>query len=198
MKHNYILTSPEIKNAENLTKIQKSFLDKLTEIITANITLSSFQEYNVFIRELVTLAKKQYRVQIITSLYDKEISLIENNKPLTEKTLWGGVILKKVNVEKDFIQKLLVIKPYGVLGFEIHERKQEKLEVREGVCLIFHVDHTKNNKEINLYLAKKGDTFSFAPRDEHGVLALTEAVLQETSTNHLDDLVYIFKASQIM
>lgn len=194
MQYYVIVQTPD----KTFTKLQQFFLEKLHEHVAETASISSLHEYNNFVRDVIDVAKQHYRIQTLTSIYNQEIKLIENNKPLTEGVTWGEVVLKKVDVEKDFIQKLLIIKQYGVLGFEIHEKKQERLEVIEGVCLIFQVDHAKNNHEIHLYLAKKGDIFSFAPRDEHGVIALTETVIEETSTNHLDDLVYIFKASQIM
>lgn len=136
-------------------------------------------------------------VQSPTSpLFEKELSLIQKKRPLTEFTVWGGVTLKKVDVAKDFIQKLLVINQGGVLGFEIHKKKKEHLLVLEGYCLVFWINHNgKPNHTIAFQLAGPKDTFTFAPKDEHGILTLTKCIIQETSTNHLDDLMYIFHAS---
>jgi hypothetical protein len=33
------------------------------------------------------------------------------------------------------------------------------------------------------------------PYDEHGILALTDCVIEEKSDNHLDDLVFVYDAN---
>lgn len=193
----YKLQVSNSKN-NNLTKMQQLFIEKLSQQIVDETKIVSLHDYNRIVRELVFFAKKQYRVQISTPIFSEELTTIEQKKPLTESTIWGGVTLKKVDVEKDLIEKLLVIREYGILGFEIHEKKDEKLEIIEGSCLVVHVDHINDTQKIALNFASKGDKFHFEPGEEHGVIALTNCVIKENSTNHLDDLIYIFKASQIM
>jgi len=132
--------------------------------------------------------------------YETEVIPISKSAPLTEKTAWGGVALKKVDVEKNYIRKLLVIAKHGVLGFEIHKLKHEKLKILEGVCIVLFSNHANSNwkqGKISVELGATGDKFEFLPNDEHGIIALTNCVIEERSTNHLDDLVYIFKASQV-
>lgn len=131
-------------------------------------------------------------------IYNKEIIPISKPARLTERTAWGGVALKKVDVEKDYIQKLLVINAYGLLGFEIHKLKHEQLKILEGVCLVLYSNHADPNwkqGEVRVRLGVPGDKFEFLPKDEHGIIALTNSVIEETSTNQLDDLTYIFPAT---
>lgn len=172
---------------------------ELTQIINNTVILST-DEYNQFITKINTVVK-QHPLKERSSLYNLERLPIQEGKPLTEKTPWGGVSLKKVDTAKDFIQKLLVIKKYGVLGFEIHRKKLEKLYVREGACLFIFSNHTVKNwkkGDVQIVFAQKGDKITLLPGDEHGIFAITNCVIEETSTNHLDDLVYIFKGEQII
>jgi hypothetical protein len=194
----YILKLEKNSAKNTFTKTQELFLNKLITIISEVNPISSTTSYNSFIRELVTFAKKQYRIQIITPLYDKEIKRIEKRILLTEKTIWGGISFTEEPIINNMVEKLLVIKPYGILGLEVHEKKEEQLEIREGVCLMLHSDIKNNNETLAISLAKKGDMFSFKPGEIHGIITLTKTVIQETSQHNPEDLTYIFKASQIM
>ncbi len=157
-------------------------------------------EYQKILEKLIAIIKKTKTSKAKDYLYQKEIEPIKKHKPLTEPTDWGGVTLKKVDVSRDFIQKLLVIGKYGILGFEIHKKKLENLKVLEGECLVFYSNHKSpawKKGKVTVKLASRGAKFTFQPYDEHGIIALTNCVVEETSTNHLDDLTYIFKSQQV-
>ncbi|MBU1499648.1 hypothetical protein KKE48_02160, partial [Patescibacteria group bacterium] len=126
------------------------------------------------LRLIIGLSKKKYKYNLKTPLFNQEIKLIKAKKPLSEATAWGGVNLKKVDVAKNYIKKLLVIRKYGILGYEYHKKKIERLKILEGYCL------------VNFKLAKPGDKFKYVPGEEHGVVALTNCVIEEQSTNNLD------------
>lgn len=157
-------------------------------------------EYNNILKNIIVIIKKHPVSGVQSPLHNQELPVIKQHKPLTEETAWGGVALKKVDVEKDFIQKLLVINRYGILGFEIHKEKYEKLKVLEGIVLLLYSNH-KNPlwKEgvVSMTISAPNDTGDLPPYDEHGMIALTNCVVEETSTNHLDDLVFIFESSQV-
>lgn len=162
--------------------------------------VSTLEQYTLAILEIIEAVRGISYHKTSSTLFEKELHHIKRSEPLSEKTPWGGVVLKKVDVAKDYIQKLLVIKEYGVLGFEIHRKKLEKLKVLEGTCIALYSNHkNKQYKKggIRVALASPFDRFIFHPNDEHGIIALTNCVIEEKSTNHLDDLVYIFKTRQI-
>ncbi len=163
--------------------------------------IDNTQQYNKLVFGIIKICKNHsVKLKYNNPLHYKELVIIEQNKPLTEKTLWGGVSLKKVDVEKDFVQKLLVVNQYGILGFEIHKRKHEKLKVLEGIVIVLYSNHKKigwKNGLLNIQIGLPESKFEFVPNDEHGIIALTNAVIEETSTNHLDDLVYVFRSKQI-
>lgn len=200
---NYFFISKDLltKQTKNIAKSNELFITNLQKAIESQRGLSTTQDYNSFIHALSLLTQKYFTPQPSKRLlFKKEIALVTNTTPLTEPTPWGGVTLKKVDVAKNYIQKLLVIKKMGVLGFEIHKQKYERLKILEGLCIVLYSNHNKpkwKKGQIVLKLADHGDTFEFIPGDEHGIFALTDMVIQETSTNHLSDLVYIFKANQL-
>ncbi|MDE1823645.1 MAG: hypothetical protein KGI00_00845 [Candidatus Micrarchaeota archaeon] len=157
-------------------------------------SFSSQKEYSRLIKSILSMARKSNAKN--SSLYGKEIRDIQKGKPLTERAAWGGVALKNVDVEKNSIRKLLVIRKLGVLGFEYHRKKHEHLRVVEGLCLIFHSNHRTRNWRRGMLewrIAKPGDRFYFRPFDEHGMVAFSNTVIEERSTNNLDDLVFVYK-----
>ena len=189
----YTVQSPTKKTLASI-KHWDSFEMHMTSLLTKKITKNE-QDYNAIlkaIRKLSTLLKVP---SSSSAAFKQELKLIQMKQPLSEVTSWGGVVLKKVDVAKDFIQKLLIIHKYGVLGFEIHKKKNEHLKILEGFCLVFWINHNGNtNNTIAIQLAGPGDQFHFAPKDEHGILTLTNCIIKETSSNHLDDLFYIYQA----
>jgi len=168
----------------------------LKTVLSANNTASTEKEFNELIRRIVIELKKE-KLPNDSSLFTKELTSINTTSPLLEKTPWGGVSIKKVDTAKNFVQKLLVIQQYGILGFEIHNRKLEKLNILEGLCILISSQHKSKlwkKGNVILILGKKGTKVTFQPGDEHGIITLTNSVIEETSTNHLDDLVYIFRS----
>lgn len=148
---------------------------------------------------VIVAAKKLLVSPDIT--FSDELEAILKDAPLTHKTVWGGVVYKFVDVKNNKIKKLLVVKAGGVLGFEYHKKKLEKLRVMEGSCLLFSSKHNKQGWKkgnVNVRFATVGATVTLQPGDEHGIVALSNCILRETSTNHLDDLEYVFSSPQLL
>lgn len=161
-------------------------------------TASTEKEYNKLIYSIISALQKE-KLPSKSPLFTKEIALSGIASPLVEKTVWGCVNIKKADTAKDFVQKLLVVRQHGILGFEIHKQKLEKLKILEGLCILISSQHkskTWKKGVAALSLGKKGTKVTLQPGDEHGIIALTNCVIEETSTNHLDDLVYIFNSQQ--
>ena len=186
----------------------KYFLDKksnlqlprVAKIVRDTKNFRDTSDYQKFLKNVIRALRQVSLQTNKKSIFAKEIIRIKNGSPLTEKTSWGGVSLKNVDVEKDFIRKLLVIRKHGILGFEIHRKKLEKLRIVEGKCFVLYSNHKSKNWQkgkISLTYAAPDDRFEFLPMDEHGIIAITNCVIEETSTNHLDDLTYIFKANRV-
>lgn len=178
------------------------FITDLTQFLQGHTPVSTESEYNEFLKELFEVIHVHQDLFTLTSpLYNTEIGPIQAKRALTEVTPWGGVALKKVDVDENYVRKLLVVGKKGILGFEIHELKHEHLNVLEGICLFIHSVHEDPGwKEgvVNLSLVLPGDTITLLPGDEHGIIALTDSVVEETSTNHLDDLIFLFNSKQLI
>lgn len=184
-------TKPTYSSVKNYD----TFAKELSKLL-ADKEINNKHDYNATLKEIKKLIKLLKTPALTSTVFKHELDAIQKKKPLTEPTVWGGVALKKVDVAKNFIQKLLIIKKTSVLGFEIHKKKHEHLTIREGYCLVFWVNHNgKVNTTISVQLAGPKDEFTFKPKDEHGILTITNCIIEETSTNHLDDLVYVFNAS---
>ena len=189
------------KSKIHLAKNANPTFKKLASYIKTVKSITTTDQYNIFIKKVISIFRnsklfpaKQFPV------FDKEIIAISKSAPLTEKTPWGGVVLKNADVEKDYIRKLLVIGKNGVLGFEIHKLKHERLKIIEGVCMVLYSNHSNTKWQPGKIFVEMGvpeDKFKFLTNDEHGIITLTKCVIEERSTNHLDDLVYIFPASQV-
>lgn len=171
----------------------------LANVLAKTNTVATTRGYNRFVKQLVATLQKT-PLTINDRLFQKEKAALVLRSPLIEKTRWGGVSIKKVDTEKDFVQKLLLVKQYGILGFEVHKRKREKLCVKEGFCLLLSLQHSSKQWKkglVTIALGATGKRVTLEPGDEHGIIALTNCVIEETSTNHLDDLVYIFLTRQV-
>lgn len=193
--------SPPTSQTTKVFSNSHPFVIALTTSLNTSKPVSTMASYNELIHSLVEIAKKHKFPTMTNTIHKCEIEAVAKNSPLSEKVIWGGVTLKKVDVARDFIQKLLVVNKHGILGFEIHEKKLEKLKVLEGICLVIYANHKSPSYaqgQIRIQLAMPGDTFVFQPFDEHGIIALSDCVIEETSTNHLDDLVYIYPSKQMI
>lgn len=198
---NYFFKHPISSPSSKYRKTLHAVATAVNSYVKDLPAISSAGQYNQIIHDLVKKVSTISLTPPSQKVFKTEIDAIAQGKPLTEKVVWGGVTLKKVDVEKDFIRKLLVINRLGILGFEIHRQKLEKLRVIEGFCLVVYSNHAKNGWKqgmITLKAAGPGDKFVFQPNDEHGIIALTNCVIEESSTNHLDDLVYIFPSQQVL
>jgi len=185
---------------ELTTRPTTPMLKALKKLLKNTGKINSEKEYNQLLVQIITLTKTYPLPKNQGHLFRKELQEATRSYPLSEPTPWGGVPLKAVDVEKDYIRKLLVIKQYGILGFEIHKHKLEKLKILEGICLLITSQHGAKDwqkGQVSVALGKKGNKVVLEPGDEHGIIALTNCVIEEQSTNHLTDLSYIFKSNQV-
>lgn len=183
----------------NMKKVDSSLFESDGQKVISDYKVSSQNDYSDFISLLISSAKKMKFPKSSNEMFNKEIINRNQKIPLIEKTPWGMVSIKSVDVSRNFIKKLLVIKKFGVLGFEYHKKKIEKLKIFEGSIIVFYSGKARTSQEeiiVNVEIARAGDFYKFDPFTEHGILALTDCVIEEQSTNNLDDLFYIFISSQ--
>ena len=100
------------------------------------------------------------------------------NKP------WGH---EEIFAETDaYLGKLLHINAGECLSLQYHERKEETLRVLDG-RVIFQTGASEEDL-VDTEL-KPGDVFHSPPGLRHRMQAMTDCVLLEVSTAHIDDVV---------
>ena len=182
-------------------KTHPVFVDKLTQFINASKPIACKEDYVAFVGGITDIITQHAReLAVSTPLYDKELERIGKNE-LTFATPWGGVAFKEVSIKRNHVEKYLVVeqavKPTDVLGFEYHHKKDERLRVEEGYAIFIASDLSPEGLtqgRVTMMFAGQGSTCELHPETKHGVIALTNLVLLETSTCDLDreDLLFVF------
>jgi mannose-6-phosphate isomerase-like protein (cupin superfamily) len=86
----------------------------------------------------------------------------------------------------DYVGKLLFVRQGEALSLQYHEVKEETLRVLEGELELVtgtDVEHLESN------LIGPEIVFHLPPGTLHRMIAVTDCLLLEVSTNHLDDVV---------
>jgi hypothetical protein len=109
------------------------------------------------------------------------------------QTSWGGVVVTLH--EHPRVEKFLVIRSGGYLALEMHEQKDERLEVKEGAGLI--LSRRSEGKPLAVEPLAPGDKFHFAPGMEHCLIGTENLLVFERSIDPKgmdQDLVFIYTA----
>ena len=86
----------------------------------------------------------------------------------------------------DYLGKLIYINAEECLSLQYHEMKEETLRVLEGRVLFQTGAREDDLEDTEL---KAGDVFHIPPGLRHRMQAITDCVLLEVSTAHIDDVV---------
>ena len=111
---------------------------------------------------------------------------------LTIPTSWGGVVVTLH--EHPRVEKYLVVRRGGYLALEMHEQKDERLEVREGAGLIMFRPADKESLTVQV-LCPNG-TFHFEPGMEHCIIGTEDLLVFERSIDPKgmdQDLIFIYE-----
>jgi hypothetical protein len=107
------------------------------------------------------------------------------------QTPWGGVVVTLQ--EHPRVEKYLVIREGGYLALEMHEQKDERLEVKEGAGLI--LSRRAADQPLGVEALTPGDKFHFEPAMEHCLIGTENLLVFERSIDPKgmdQDLVFIF------
>ena len=110
----------------------------------------------------------------------------------TIQTPWGGVVI--VLHEHPRVEKYLVIRQGGYLALEMHEQKDEHLEVREGAGLI--LSRSAAGQPLTVEALSPGNRFHFEPGMEHCLIGTENLLVFERSIDPKgmdQDLVFIYE-----
>ena len=100
---------------------------------------------------------------------------------------WGTEELLELSSGKWSLKKLFIKKGFKG-GLQFHRKKDEGGYLMQGKLKIRHVDSLNNIKEIIL---SSGESFRFPPKCIHQEEALTDCIIIEVSTPHLNDRVSV-------
>jgi hypothetical protein len=104
--------------------------------LSAQSRIESRASFNRYCREACRLWSEHFAEGVgktsarFTALLDR----VDEDKGKVIKTPWGGVVIELH--EHPRVEKYLVIRKGGYLALEMHEQKDERLEVKEGAGLI--------------------------------------------------------------
>ena len=175
--------------------LPRQFVAETTAFVNSSKPVDNDEAYTDFLGGITEIREK-YATQLTadTPIFHQRIARIGYHEQ-TIATDWGGVFFREASESKDHVEKYLIVKqatnPFGVLGFEYHKKKVEKLQVEEGYALFMKADASGT---VSLTFAGPGDTCELQPPAGHGVIPLTNTTILETSNYELDaaDLLFVF------
>ena len=156
--------------------------------------IDSPASFNRYCGEAIRLWRKEFGTGIgKTSAHFAElVDRVEHGGEQIIRTNWGGVVITRH--EHPRVEKYLVIRKGGYLALEKHERKDERLEVKEGAGLILW--RAAADQPLTVEALRPGAEFHFEPRMEHCLIGTEDLLVFERSIDPKgmdQDLIFIFE-----
>ena len=157
--------------------------------------IDSRDAFNRYCRTACQLWKEHFSdtpVGKTSPLFTELLERIDRGDEGTIKTPWGGVVI--VLHEHPRVEKYLVIREGGYLALEMHEQKDERLEVQEGAGLI--LSRRATGQPLSVQALAPGDRFHFEPGMEHCLIGTENLLVFERSVDPKgmdQDLVFIYE-----
>jgi hypothetical protein len=117
--------------------------------------------------------------------------ITQRNGPVIQ-TGWCGVVIT-VHAQPR-VEKYLVIRRGGYLALEMHEKKDERLQVKEGAGLILW--RKTSGSPLTVEALRPGRDFHFMPGMEHCLIGTENLLVFERSIDPKgmdQDLIFIFE-----
>src|SRR5437762_4055209 len=128
--------------------------------LSALSPINSRESFNRYCREACRLWNEAFPNGIgETKQFAKLLDRIEHANDSVIRTGWGGVVITLH--EHPRVEKYLVVHKGGYLALEIHEEKDERLEIREGAGLILW--RPPNEQSPTVQVSRPGGEFHFQP-----------------------------------
>jgi len=96
------------------------------------------------------------------------------------------------------VEKYLVVRKGGYLALEMHDQKDERLEIREGAGLILW--RPLNERSLTVEVLRSGAEFHFQPGMEHCIIGAEDLLVFERSVDPKgmdQDLIFIYEPDAI-
>jgi hypothetical protein len=131
-----------------------------------------------------------------TEQFAKLLHRVEHTNDGVIRTGWGGVVITLHQHPR--VEKYLVVRKSGYLALEMHEQKDERLEIREGAGLILW--RPPNERSLTVEVLRPGAAFHFQPGMEHCVIGAEDLLVFERSIDPKgmdQDLIFIYEPDAV-
>jgi hypothetical protein len=156
--------------------------------------IDSDKTFNDYCREACRIWAGQFRKPVgqISHRFTDLLERVERRSQSVIKTEWGGVVITLH--EQPRVEKFLVIRKGRYLALEMHEEKDERVEVTEGAGLVLW--RPPDEQSLAAELLKPGCEFHFAPGVEHCLIGTEDLLVFERSVDPKgmdQDLIFIYE-----
>ena len=156
--------------------------------------IDSEESFNHYCREACRLWTGQFRKPIgqTSEQFTNLLAQIERRSHQVMKTDWGGVVVTRH--EPPQVERWLIIEQGAYFALEMHEQKDERLEVKEGAGLI--VWRRMADQPLAVQALAPGGEFHLEPGKEHCLIATENLLVFERSLEPKgmdQDLIFIYE-----
>ena len=160
--------------------------------------IDSETTFNRYCREACRAWEEQFRNPVgeTSHRFAELLERIERRSQSVIKTEWGGVVITMH--EHPHVEKFLVIRKGRYLALEMHEEKDERLEVTEGAGLILW--RPPNEQSLTAESLKAGAEFHLKPGMEHCIIGSENLLVFERSIDPKgmdQDLIFIYEPANV-
>lgn len=162
--------------------------------LDASSPIDSEETFNDYCREACRVWAGHFRNPVgeTSHRFTDLLERVERRSQSVIKTEWGGVVITLH--EHPRVEKFLMIRKDRYLALEMHEEKDERLEVIEGAGLILW--RRSNEPSLTAEVLKLGAEFHLAPGIEHCLIGTENLLVFERSIDPkgMDkDLIFIYE-----
>jgi hypothetical protein len=156
--------------------------------------IDSEETFNRYCREACQLWASHFRKRVgeTSARFPELLEKIERRGEGVIKTDWGGVVVTLHQHPQ--VEKFLVIREGGYLALEMHEQKDERLEVMEGAGLVLW--RRPNETSLAAEPLEPGGKYHFKPGMEHCLIGTENLLVFERSVDPKgmdQDLIFIYE-----
>jgi len=156
--------------------------------------IDSDETFNLYCREACEMWGGHFRKPVgeTSHRFTDLLERVERRSQSVIKTDWGGVVITLH--EPPRVEKFLVIRKGAYLALEMHEQKDERLEVTEGAGLILW--RRPNEQSLTVEVLKTGAEFHLKPGMEHCLIGTEDLLVFERSIDPKgmdQDLIFIYE-----
>jgi hypothetical protein len=172
-------------------------LAEMAALLDGFSPIDSDQTFNEYCREACRVWAGHFRKPVgeTSHRFTDLLERVERRSQSVIKTEWGGVVITLH--EHPRVEKFLVIRKGRYLALEMHEEKDERLEVTEGAGLILW--RRPNDQSLTVEVLRVGAEFHLKPGIEHCLIGTEDLLVFERSIDPKgmdQDLIFIYEPAE--